>query len=218
MDLKCSHCNEMLPEEKFPVNNSKPKRNFRGYVCLSCQKAYKKTLNYPPCTHPLTCTTCHTEKPAESFAANKRVPNGRASICSVCVRAPSNASKKAREAKGKSFVNRYKRMCGCAQCGYKGHPVALDLDHIDPNTKHSKTKRQSVDYSWSRKRLKEEGVEMKLRLHPISQLPVKRLLVKQSYTCVGLKCARTITKRTARYCYYSGTVFCSVCHKVSRRI
>lgn len=29
-----------------------------------------------------------------------------------------------------AFVNRYKMLVGCVDCGYKQHPVALQLDHV----------------------------------------------------------------------------------------
>jgi hypothetical protein len=29
-----------------------------------------------------------------------------------------------------------KKANGCEDCGFNAHPSALDLDHIDPNTKH----------------------------------------------------------------------------------
>ena len=33
------------------------------------------------------------------------------------------------------FITRYKRLVGCAFCGYKENPVALHYDHIDPKEK-----------------------------------------------------------------------------------
>jgi hypothetical protein len=37
--------------------------------------------------------------------------------------------------KKRAFVNQYKLERGCKQCGYNEHPVALELNHIDPQTK-----------------------------------------------------------------------------------
>lgn len=34
------------------------------------------------------------------------------------------------------FLDRYKTRTGCAECGYNKAPEALELDHIDPNTKY----------------------------------------------------------------------------------
>ena len=33
------------------------------------------------------------------------------------------------------LIQRYKVFCGCQKCGYKEHPVALHLNHIDPMQK-----------------------------------------------------------------------------------
>tara|TARA_R100000808_G_C2106353_1_gene121827 strand:+ start:298 stop:738 length:441 start_codon:yes stop_codon:yes gene_type:complete len=35
----------------------------------------------------------------------------------------------------KQFIKIYKMSHGCAFCGYNDHPIALDLDHINPGTK-----------------------------------------------------------------------------------
>ena len=35
------------------------------------------------------------------------------------------------------LIQRYKVFCGCKKCGYKEHPVALHLNHIDPMQKKS---------------------------------------------------------------------------------
>jgi len=85
MYLRCSTCDKELEEQLFPRNNRKPNRNFRGNICLACQREYKKTLNYEACTYPITCTVCKEEKPAEQFTKNKRVPKGRNSTCKECM-------------------------------------------------------------------------------------------------------------------------------------
>ena len=38
----------------------------------------------------------------------------------------------------REFLNKYKLNAGCEICGYKEHPVALHLDHIDPSQKKIK--------------------------------------------------------------------------------
>lgn len=35
----------------------------------------------------------------------------------------------------RSFLDRWKLAAGCIDCGYAGHPAALDFDHIDPAAK-----------------------------------------------------------------------------------
>ena len=82
--LKCSQCQTDLIETKFPVNRTKPNRHHRGHICLQCQKAYKKTLNYQAVTHNLTCIKCNVEQDCNQFSKNKRVPKGRNSTCKTC--------------------------------------------------------------------------------------------------------------------------------------
>jgi hypothetical protein len=38
-------------------------------------------------------------------------------------------------ARNRAFVNDEKMRRGCSECGYRGHPAALDLHHRDPGTK-----------------------------------------------------------------------------------
>lgn len=56
------------------------------------------------------------------------------------------------------LVKRWKLMKGCALCGYKKHPAALVMDHIDPSTKCPtlSNHRRSYNPSWSKDRLKQE--------------------------------------------------------------
>ena len=56
--------------------------------------------------------------------------------------------------KKRDFVNDYKMERGCAQCGYNKHPVALELNHIDPTTKTYSIGRDLI--SISMKKLVEE--------------------------------------------------------------
>jgi hypothetical protein len=51
------------------------------------------------------------------------------------------------------FVNRYKVFCGCQQCGYKEHYIALDLHHTD---KKDKTIAEMCTDAVSMRRLKKE--------------------------------------------------------------
>ena len=68
-------------------------------------------------------------------------------------------SKKRRNLK-KEYVQAFKSKSGCVLCGYNEHPCALDLDHIDPNTKKpARNSRKPKGIEWDRmswKRLEEE--------------------------------------------------------------
>jgi len=47
------------------------------------------------------------------------------------------------------FIQKHKMDKGCALCGYKLHPVALHLDHIDPYTKAFNISKDLYIKSWS---------------------------------------------------------------------
>jgi hypothetical protein len=42
---------------------------------------------------------------------------------------------KNRATRNRKIINRFKRMKGCVDCGYKAHYDALEFDHIDETTK-----------------------------------------------------------------------------------
>jgi hypothetical protein len=41
----------------------------------------------------------------------------------------------AKRAKRRELLTQIKLEKGCARCGYKGHPAALDFNHLDPSQK-----------------------------------------------------------------------------------
>lgn len=45
-----------------------------------------------------------------------------------------------RSIKNRIWLNNYKVSQGCHYCGYNSHPSALQLDHIDPDTKYTTSK------------------------------------------------------------------------------
>ena len=47
--------------------------------------------------------------------------------------------------KKRDIIQRYKLRYGCAHCGYKESAYALQLDHIDPSTKHPKLKIKGIN-------------------------------------------------------------------------
>lgn len=56
------------------------------------------------------------------------------------------ADQRARQAAKVAYVQEHKLARGCADCGYAESPVALDLDHRDPSTKHPQLRRQTRDH------------------------------------------------------------------------
>ena len=95
-----------------------------------------------------TCTKCNENKPLSEFNKNKRQADGVQTCCRMCQKAlnrqsylksPARRKKLSEQGRlaklrGKAFVQRYKRFCGCRVCG-ESEPIALDLHHLDPSTK-----------------------------------------------------------------------------------
>lgn len=53
----------------------------------------------------------------------------------ISVRKDKYAQRKARRDRRYYWINKYKTLKGCSKCGYNEHPVSLDFDHIEPDTK-----------------------------------------------------------------------------------
>lgn len=83
------------------------------------------------------------------------------------------------------LISRWKRMKGCSVCGYKKHPTALHLDHVDPSTKSkvSKYTYKALNYYWSKERIKQELAKCQVlcaNCHAIRTYE-ERHYVKQEY-------------------------------------
>jgi hypothetical protein len=112
------------------------------------------------------CKKCNTTKHKIDFNKNRTNSDGLQAHCRLCQKKADSASYKKsaiRRAKvaeqgrlakerGKSLVQRYKRMCKCRVCR-EDEPIALDLHHLDPSTKEDNPSRL---YGYSFKKLKEE--------------------------------------------------------------
>ena len=57
------------------------------------------------------------------------------SYCRPCGREVTRARNKKQREKRKAWIDAYKLSKGCSVCGYNANPVALELNHIDPNEK-----------------------------------------------------------------------------------
>ena len=73
----------------------------------------------------LTCKRC---------GVNDRNVGGTGRVEAYCKPCMTEYQKE-RLATKREFLNQYKVERGCCVCGYNAHPVALELNHIDPNTK-----------------------------------------------------------------------------------
>lgn len=85
-----------------------------------------------------TCKDCGLELPLESFYANKGMKDGRLSWCKSCTGKRYRAGVRSRAAKFRAYVQAIKLERGCADCGYRAHPAALDFDHLPGNVKLGK--------------------------------------------------------------------------------
>lgn len=88
------------------------------------------------------CTQCGLLKDLTMFGRQKNGPQGRRSACKQCrkearqkARSVVNATRNSLRHKKVDFMRRVKIKLGCAQCGYKESPIALQFNHLDPSTK-----------------------------------------------------------------------------------
>lgn len=61
-----------------------------------------------------------------------------------------------RRKKHRQLLARFKQTKGCATCGYKSHPIALQFDHIEPASKSVNRSGSAIDPIWSKHRIKQE--------------------------------------------------------------
>lgn len=72
------------------------------------------------------CPKCGETKPAREFYRNQNRKSRRVHNCRKC----ENAASRRRYQSRLDFIREYKLERGCADCGYKGHPAALEFDHL----------------------------------------------------------------------------------------
>ena len=73
----------------------------------------------------LECRTCGKYKRRDAFRTGRR--EGRpATKCRACYGKSDNR----RYYENRAFIDEYKLARGCADCGYCGHPSALEFDHL----------------------------------------------------------------------------------------
>ncbi len=89
------------------------------------------------------CPLCHTDKPLSEYGKRRgKYPQSR---CKAC----SRTETKTRMDEHRKRLSDIKLRTGCADCGYKEHPAALDFDHLPEYTK-SFTIGECISYRWSR--------------------------------------------------------------------
>lgn len=77
-----------------------------------------------------TCKLCLRELPLNDFYPNSGSRGGRLARCKKCVRDLYADGRRARQRKLLAYIQAVKVDRGCADCGYRGHPAALDFDHL----------------------------------------------------------------------------------------
>lgn len=106
-------------------------------------------MQVDPTTSMKTCRVCQVTKSLDDFYASATNRDGRMGKCKRCV--PSGAQgRKRRKMLGEKrkyspseevsarnkvrqrveIINNIKTSRGCTDCGYSGHPAALDFDHL----------------------------------------------------------------------------------------
>ena len=50
----------------------------------------------------------------------------------------------------RAYLNKVKLESGCVDCGYRGHPAALDFDHVNPATKLFNISSRYLCVAWDR--------------------------------------------------------------------
>jgi hypothetical protein len=71
--------------------------------------------------------------------------------CRPCGRQYTRDRNKNQRVERKAWIDEYKTAKGCCKCGYNVHPVALELNHIDPSTKEFTVSRcLGSGYTWDK--------------------------------------------------------------------
>jgi hypothetical protein len=81
-----------------------------------------------------TCRDCGNELPYSEFYKNRNVRDGYLNWCKKCNATRYGEGRSARAKRDRLYFQQIKLERGCADCGYRAHPVALDFDHL-PGTK-----------------------------------------------------------------------------------
>lgn len=82
-----------------------------------------------------TCKGCGETKPLDDYYANKGMADGRVNWCKPCMIARHGEKKRQRARELRAYVQAIKMERGCVDCGYRGHPAALEFDHLPGTVK-----------------------------------------------------------------------------------
>lgn len=82
-----------------------------------------------------TCRECRRELPLEAFYANRNMRDGHLNWCKPCMIERHGEKKRQRAKALREYVQAIKLERGCADCGYRSYPAALDFDHLPGHIK-----------------------------------------------------------------------------------
>ncbi len=138
------------------------------------------------------CTACGNELPGtlEHFRPRSQAAGGGLeSICRTCARERARAYEHAKRIKGiqrnpsptktriREQINEIKLERGCADCGYRVHPAALDFDHLPGSEKQ-----HPVAWLISRNRLEDALAEIEKCEVVCANCHRVRTATRQQYT------------------------------------
>jgi hypothetical protein len=82
-----------------------------------------------------TCKTCGQTLPYSEFYKNQCMKDGHLSWCKKCTVLRYRDGVRRRAAEFRAYIQAIKMERGCADCGYREHPAALDFDHLPGSVK-----------------------------------------------------------------------------------
>ena len=77
-----------------------------------------------------TCKGCAQELPLSAYYKNANMRDGHVNWCKPCMIERHAIKKRARARALREYVQQIKLERGCTDCGYRGHPAALEFDHL----------------------------------------------------------------------------------------
>lgn len=77
-----------------------------------------------------TCKMCGEEKPLSEYYGNYKTKDGHLSWCKPCTVKRYRKGVLERAAKVRAYIAGIKMERGCTDCGFRGHPAALEFDHL----------------------------------------------------------------------------------------
>lgn len=101
-----------------------------------------------------TCRGCQETKPLTDFYKNSNVRDGHLNWCKPCIVTRYSTGKAERQRALLRYIQDIKVARGCADCGYRENPVALDFDHLPGHRKEFRI--ATMASGWSKAKIDAE--------------------------------------------------------------